>query len=69
MFYSFFCVIPQRLNLCADVSEHSVVSIFIGRVQRQGTTQKKEYNNFQSVKLTEESLILFLLNTRQIIYV
>jgi hypothetical protein len=40
---------------------NTVGSIFIGRVQGRGTTQKKEYNNFQIVKLTEESLVMSLL--------
>jgi hypothetical protein len=31
MLYVFFWVIPRRLNLYADVSEHSVCTIFIGR--------------------------------------
>jgi hypothetical protein len=31
MLYVFFWGIPRRLNLYADVSEHSVCSIFIGR--------------------------------------
>jgi hypothetical protein len=31
LLYASFWVIPRRLNLNAEVSEHSVCSIFIGR--------------------------------------
>ena len=31
MLYAFFRVIPRRLNFAANVSEHYVCSIFIGR--------------------------------------
>jgi len=58
--YSVYWVIPQGLNLCADVSEHTVYSIFIGgaypayedgtecrhiKFRGRGITQKKEYNS------------------------
>jgi hypothetical protein len=33
MLYSFFWVIPQCLNLCVNVSEHSVLSIFVGGIR------------------------------------
>jgi hypothetical protein len=31
MLYVFFWVIPQGLNFKADVSEHAICSIFIGK--------------------------------------
>jgi len=37
--FSFFWVIPRRLN-CVDVSEHSVSSIFIGGVSRKNNWEE-----------------------------
>jgi len=42
MLYSFLCVTHRLLNFCADVSEYSVCSIFIGRLNKKTYEAKTE---------------------------
>jgi hypothetical protein len=50
MLYAFFWVIPRRLKLYTDISEHSACSIFIGTylpVKIEQSVPKRRYINFR----------------------
>ena len=68
---------PWLLILCANLSEHSVCSIFIGGVNRhikfllRGFTQKKEYNiqNMAKFEIKKYYFMLLLIKFHILMYV